>query len=57
MTIGDPYTCTKCGETFLKASPEEKTEEELHENFGDVPLDKCALVCDDCYKIIMGGFN
>ena len=32
---------------------QEGAETELRQNFGNVPLSECAIICDDCYKIIM----
>ncbi len=44
------YTCAICGGTFETDRPEEDVIEELNQVFGNVPIQECEIVCDDCYK-------
>lgn len=50
---GDTYTCAECGGTFTTDWSDEEALDELEDNFS-VPPEQCAVVCDDCYKLIMG---
>lgn len=49
------YICDRCGGEFdcgwsdLEATKEQET------LFPGLPRERQALVCDDCFKIIMGG--
>jgi DNA-directed RNA polymerase subunit RPC12/RpoP len=49
------FTCASCGQTFdddeeWAADGAIREKEAL---FGDVPLDECVIVCEDCYYRIM----
>ncbi len=48
------YKCEMCGGVFDKKQNEEWSDDaaiaELRRNFGSIPIDDCALVCDDCYQ-------
>lgn len=46
------YQCANCGEIYEKGWTEEEALKEKEENFRDIPINKCAVVCDDCYKKI-----
>lgn len=48
------FTCDMCGETFPQADDwtEEDRVAEMKTNFGDLPEEDRASVCDDCYKEI-----
>lgn len=50
----DPYTCAMCGGTFETQDDwtEEDRMKEKEENFPDVPLEECDVVCDDCYQLL-----
>ena len=48
------YQCAMCGGIFETEWTDEEAIEELHEAFGEVMVDDCEIVCDDCYKKIMG---
>ena len=50
----DTYTCASCGETFEKGWSDEEALEESAEQWGDLPHDALAVVCDDCYQKMMG---
>lgn len=55
--MSDTYTCAECGRTFVKTWTDEEALAEMAEmveNFGDVPPEERATVCDDCYEEIMG---
>lgn len=46
------YTCASCGKTLERETDEEKKEmlKEKEDVWGDVPMDKMAVVCDDCFN-------
>lgn len=44
------YKCCVCEGVFEKGWTDEEAKKEKDELFGDVPLEDCCLVCDDCYK-------
>lgn len=50
------YTCELCGGTFPSEPgwTEEDRLAEMRENFGDIPEEDRASVCDDCYNEIKG---
>jgi hypothetical protein len=43
------YKCAACGGVFEKGWSDEEALAELDATFG-VPVEDCALVCDDCYR-------
>lgn len=45
------FVCARCEGEFPRGD-EEKTLQELRENFGDVPLSECEEVCDNCWEKI-----
>ena len=49
----DTYKCAVCGGVFEKGLTEEEAQAELKENFGDIPVSECDIVCDDCYQEIV----
>lgn len=49
----DTFVCDECGRTFPKGDDAEALAE-MKETFGDVPEKDRAVVCDDCYKEILG---
>ena len=52
--IMNTFICSLCGKEEKKEISDEEAEQEYKEEFGqDAPEDK-AIVCDDCYKSIMG---
>ena len=51
--IKNEYTCSACGETFNRGRPEEDALKEKDDLFPDIPIEECAIVCDDCFKEIM----
>lgn len=48
------FKCAMCGGIFdLHNNDEwsyEKAMEEFHRDFGDIPMECCYILCDDCYK-------
>jgi hypothetical protein len=51
----DTYTCSDCGGTFETERSDEAAHEEAVRNFGRRgDSGGMALVCDDCYKRILG---
>lgn len=51
VTLGHYYKCQCCGGHFKACATKEEVEKEAIENgFEDQEL---ALVCDDCYKMLM----
>lgn len=44
-----------CKETFEEGRSEEEAIAEMKENFGDIPKDERAVICDDCYNAITVG--
>lgn len=55
MSSPNEYTCAMCGNTYTKAWSDEEAKAELEENFPDFEADACDIMCDDCYKRVMGG--
>lgn len=53
------YQCASCHGIFEKHKEwtEEKKLKEKQQNFGDLPLENCEIVCDDCYNKIMKAIN
>jgi rubredoxin len=47
------FRCSRCGLWFAKGQTEEEAMAEYRANFKDFPKDQRALVCDDCYPIIV----
>ncbi len=41
-----------CGETYHKGQTDAEAAAEMREHFGDVPMDDCEIVCDDCWQKI-----
>lgn len=51
--MGGTFVCEECGGEFAKGWTDGEAAVELAENFGDVALEDCAEVCDDCYAEIV----
>jgi len=48
------FKCAICGKLMkFTALEEEQALQELKDNFGDVKVEDCGIVCDDCYKKVM----
>jgi hypothetical protein len=52
--VKEEFTCDVCGGTFQELWPDEAAAAEREANFGEPPRADDGLVCDDCYKLIMG---
>jgi hypothetical protein len=51
----DTYMCGMCHETYELAWTEREAREEAAENFPGMDVEEQgALVCDDCYRKVMG---
>lgn len=48
------YTCAVCEEECFSTRPDTDARNELAKDFPDIPTSECAIVCDDCYKLVMG---
>lgn len=46
----DKFKCAYCGGVFDKEWTDAEAKAELETNFGDWPVEECAVVCDDCYE-------
>lgn len=44
------FTCAVCKETFASAWSDDEARAELRSNFGNVPVEQCALACEDCVR-------
>jgi hypothetical protein len=57
QTVSPPphmYFCEQCRMTFPKGWSDEEQAAEAAENFPGLPPEHAAVVCDDCYREIMG---
>ncbi|MCK5604807.1 hypothetical protein KAR91_23155 [Candidatus Pacearchaeota archaeon] len=50
--MSEKYTCALCKGVFEKTVPEDEALAELKEFFGDISVDECDIVCDDCWQKI-----
>lgn len=53
--MGKVFTCAMCDKEFEGAWTDEEALTEMKENFGDVPEEDQAVICDDCYQAITIG--
>jgi hypothetical protein len=58
----DEYQCAICGEIYVKGLSDEEAMAEKMQLIPDIPLDECALICDDCFIVVKkwekrNGFN
>ena len=53
------YKCDECGGTFLTDQSEEAVMAEAEKNFGEIfkTDPHIAVVCDDCYNLIMASLT
>jgi hypothetical protein len=53
------YICDECKGEFEYESDwsEEDALKEKENNFGNIPIENCGIVCDDCYNKIMQHIN
>jgi len=52
--IKKTFTCAKCKETFESGWSDEEALQEKDQIFPDITIDKCEVICDDCFNEIMG---
>ena len=54
--MSNTYTCASCGEMFKKGWSDEEAEAEYGKVFAEAKAasKERAVVCDDCYTLIMG---
>jgi len=50
--MDNTYKCTACGGVFDKGWTDEEAMQEKENNFGDIPMQDCDVVCDDCFKAL-----
>ena len=48
----EEYKCAMCGGIFEKTTPEEEAKAELKKFFGDISINDCNIICDDCWEIV-----
>ena len=49
---GNLSTCSMCQEEFRPTNTEEEALAKKKERgWGDVPIEECVIVCNDCYKL------
>lgn len=51
------YKCAMCRGVFEKEWTDEEAVAELQEDFGAVPIEDCAVICDDCYQKVRPDAN
>lgn len=44
------FRCDVCGGVFEKGRQDEDAAAEARDRYGDVPIEECGIVCDDCAK-------
>jgi DNA-directed RNA polymerase subunit RPC12/RpoP len=52
--MSNTYTCAACSGVFDKGWSDEEALAEKEENWGDMSMDDMEVVCDDCYRKMMG---
>jgi DNA-directed RNA polymerase subunit RPC12/RpoP len=48
------YTCAQCNQEFETDWTDEEASLEFDQSFEGSDIRNAAIVCDDCYKLIMG---
>jgi hypothetical protein len=48
------YQCSSCGEVYEKGWTDDEATAEREENFPGFTEADCAIICDDCYQMMMG---
>ena len=51
------FQCEACGGTFEKGCTNQQALEEMKKNFGDLPEENQAVICDVCYQKFMKWYN
>jgi len=47
------FKCELCGGVFEKEWSDEEAKEEYERNFKEYKNEPTAIICDDCYRIVM----
>jgi len=55
--MSNEYECAMCHNVYKKGQAEKDAVNELNENFSNLTIDECVLVCDDCYPIVLENGN
>jgi hypothetical protein len=55
--MGRQYTCSMCEGIYEAEWTEEEALAERDILWGDVSIEDCDVVCDDCFKLVTGGAN
>lgn len=48
----EEYACGMCHDVFEKTTPEYEAKAKLKKYFGDVSVEDCDIVCEDCWQKI-----
>lgn len=48
------FRCAICGGVFTKGWTDEEALAEMNRDFPDFVAEQCDVVCDECYRDIMG---
>lgn len=51
------YICDHCKGEFIANWTEEEAIKEKEENFGNISMEDCAQICDNCYKEFMSWYK
>ena len=51
------YQCAQCGKVFEKARSDDDALEDSRRKWGEIPAAEQAVICDDCYRVLMANFN
>lgn len=51
---GDEYRCGCCGGTFAAERDDDEALTECEIREGELPPDELEVVCDDCFRKVMG---
>ena len=51
--MSDTYECANCGGTFEKGVTDDEALAELNETLPGIPVEECAMFCDDCYNLVL----
>ena len=51
---GEPHHCAQCGKFFFSSRSDEDANQESKELWGDMPFEEMCVVCDDCFRELVG---
>lgn len=52
--MSNTFKCDRCCGVFQKGWSDEERDKEMMDNWGDLPKEDRASLCDDCYNDFMG---